>query len=96
MKKQKLPNKSLEWIESLNAEEAFKYANRFVCYELKEGVLKLTFFLNPYQSYKNHKRVATRKFNKMNELMAFARTEATLVDIDRKKSHLSTYIFNVA
>ena len=90
-----LPNKSLEWISALSSEDAKEYKNRFVCYELKDGILKLTFFLNPLQSFTKHQGVATRKFNDMNKKMNFATTKATLKDIDRSKKHLAIYVYEV-
>jgi hypothetical protein len=96
MNKKTLPNKSLEWISGLSTNEAIEYKNRFVCYELKKGILKLTFFLNPYQSYRKHEGVATRKFNDMNKKMSFATKKATLIKIDRDSRHLSIYVYEVS
>ena len=68
----KLPNKSLEWIDALTAEEALEYKNRFVCYEYKKNIAVLTFFLNPNQSYHKHMGSATRKLNDMLDKGCFA------------------------
>jgi hypothetical protein len=96
MAQKTLPNKSIEWIKELSIEEAKAYKNKFLSYELKgDGILKLFFFLNPYQSYTRHEAVATRKFNTLNKEINFARTKATLVDIQRD-NHLNTYIYEVA
>lgn len=91
-----LPNRSLKWFSGLSDEEASQYKNKFVCYELKgDGLLKLTFFLNPMQSYDNHKAVATKKFHAMNKLKGMAKHRATQVSIDRTMNHLHTYIYQV-
>lgn len=91
-----LPNTSLEEISKLNIAQAGEYKNKFVCYELKEdGLLKLTFFLNPSQSYTNHQAVATKKFMSMNKKMGFAKHSATFLKIDRSVNNLHTYIYQV-
>ena len=91
-----LPNVSLEEISKLNIIKAGEYKNKFVCYELKEdGLLKLTFFLNPSQSYSNHKAVANKKFMSMNKKMGFAKHSATFLTVDRSVNNLHTYIYQV-
>lgn len=92
----KLPNNSLEWMSKLTYFNASEYKNRFVCYELKEdGLLKLTFFINPSQSISKHRMVATKKFNSMNKKMCFAKKIAKLLKIDSSKNNLLTYIYQV-
>ena len=90
-----LPNKSKEWMSALTTEEASNYKNRFVCYELKNGILKLTFFLNPYQSHTTHRAVATKKFMSMNRTKGFAKKTALFLNVDRSQNHLHTYIYQV-
>ena len=90
-----LPNKSKEWMSALTTEEAMNYKNRFVCYELKNGILKLTYFLNPFQNYSNYQAVVNKKFMSMNKVMGFAKKTALFLNVDRSQNHLHTYIYQV-
>lgn len=90
-----LPNKSLEWISSLSSSEALQYKNKFVCYELKGGILKLTFFVNPNQRTMHHLAVATKKFKSMNKVMHFAKQRAACIKVDTTTNNLITYIYQV-
>lgn len=90
-----LPNNSLEWISSLGYFEALQYKNKFVCHELKDGILKLTFYVNPNQRTTNHLAVATKKIKSMNKVMHFAQHRAACIKIDTKVNNLITYIYQV-
>ncbi|WP_152633319.1 hypothetical protein [Aliarcobacter butzleri] len=90
-----LPNNSIEWITNLSIDEALQYKNKFVCYEHNKetGIVKLTFFLNPGQSFSTHEVAANKKLKSLNKEMHFASWEATLLKIDRSANNLHTYIY---
>ena len=90
-----LPNKSIKWISKLSSEDAKEYKNKFISYELKNGILRLTYFLNPYQRYSRFQGVVTKKFKAMNKKMGFATYRAALLNVDRTVKNLHTYAYQV-
>jgi hypothetical protein len=85
-----------EEIQALSMDQATPYKNKFLGHEQEGDTLKLTFFLNPYQSFTRHEPVATRKFQELYKQGTFFCSKASLTDIDRSKNHLHTYIYKLS
>lgn len=88
-----LQNRSLDNIIKMSIEESKQYKNKFLCYEIEENKITLTFFLNPYQSFSKHKAAATKKIKELWNKNLFFYNNLTLIEIDHNTNNLTKYIY---